>query len=76
MSWTVRPWFELLAGLASAAGSITGAELSSLLVSTTPAWIRIRPATSTTRPPATADPKLVARKLFSDFMRASVRPGA
>src|SRR6266545_4081256 len=65
MSWTVRPWFELLAGLARAAGSITGPELS-LLVSTAPDWIRIRPAISTTRPPATADPKLVERTLFGD----------
>ena len=76
MSWTVSPWFEVLAGLARAAGSITGTEVLFLLVSTTPAWIRMRPAISTTRPPPTADPKLVEKNFLSDCMRGSVGPTA
>jgi hypothetical protein len=72
MSWTVRPWLELLAGLARAAGAITGDDELSLFVSTAPALIRMRPTINTTRPPATADPKVVEKNFLSDSMRASV----
>ena len=66
MSWTVRPLLdELLAGFASAAGATTPVDDESLLVSTTPAWIRMSPRTKTTSPPATADPKLVEKNFLT-----------
>jgi hypothetical protein len=66
---------ESLAGLARAAGATTPFD-ELLPVSTTPAWIRMRPKIRTTSPPATADPKVVEKNLLTLCTGGSVGAGA
>jgi hypothetical protein len=66
---------ELLVGRARAEGATTADEEEPSLVSTTPDLIRIRPAIRTTRPPPTADPKLVERNLLTLCTQVSVGAG-